>query len=162
MRFQVPQFIEVEDKILGPLTIKQFLFIAAGCGLAFIFWRLLPTVIAFPLIAVSIASGLALAFYKINNRPLIFTIEAAFKYYISSKFYSWKQPKAKTGSLDDLTSGFTPSTIPAISNSKLKDISFNIEVVDKKNELQTGHDRVEKNKLDEFIRQQPESTESVE
>ena len=27
MQYQVPQFIEVEDKIFGPLTFKQFLYI---------------------------------------------------------------------------------------------------------------------------------------
>ncbi|TSC61742.1 MAG: SsrA-binding protein, partial [Parcubacteria group bacterium Athens0416_74] len=32
MQFQVPQFIEVEDKIVGPLTFKQFVFIAGGLG----------------------------------------------------------------------------------------------------------------------------------
>ena len=41
MRFQVPQFIEIEDKIFGPLTIKQFIYIAGGAGLCFILFRFL-------------------------------------------------------------------------------------------------------------------------
>ncbi len=33
MRFEVPQFIDVEDKIFGPFTFKQFLYLAGGAGL---------------------------------------------------------------------------------------------------------------------------------
>ncbi|TSC80302.1 MAG: hypothetical protein G01um101429_152 [Parcubacteria group bacterium Gr01-1014_29] len=31
-QFQVPQFIEVEDKIFGPLTTKQFFYLLGGGG----------------------------------------------------------------------------------------------------------------------------------
>ena len=34
MRFEVPQFIEIEDKIFGPFTWKQFVYLAGGVGLA--------------------------------------------------------------------------------------------------------------------------------
>ena len=33
MEYQVPQFIEVEDKIFGPFTLKQFIYVAGGVGL---------------------------------------------------------------------------------------------------------------------------------
>ena len=32
MQFQVPQFIDVENKIIGPLSLRQFLYLA-GAGL---------------------------------------------------------------------------------------------------------------------------------
>ena len=32
MQFQVPQFIETEDKIVGPFTLRQFIYVA-GAGL---------------------------------------------------------------------------------------------------------------------------------
>ena len=34
MMFSVPQFIDVEDKIIGPLTLKQFIYLAGGAGLS--------------------------------------------------------------------------------------------------------------------------------
>ena len=46
MRFQVPQFIEVEDKIFGPLTLKQFIYLAGAGGLVFVLWRVLPLFVA--------------------------------------------------------------------------------------------------------------------
>ena len=51
MQFQVPQFIEVEDKIFGPLTFKQFVYVAGGAGAAYLFWRILPVYLSLPFIA---------------------------------------------------------------------------------------------------------------
>ena len=76
MNFQVPQFIEIEDKIFGPLTFKQFIYIAGSAGLAFICYAFLPLFIAFIPILIIVAFGLALAFYQVNERPFIFTIES--------------------------------------------------------------------------------------
>jgi len=38
-QFTVPQFIDVEDKILGPITIRQFLILLVGCIVIFISYR---------------------------------------------------------------------------------------------------------------------------
>jgi len=51
MRFQVPQFIEIESKIFGPLTFKQFIYLAGGAGLSFLFYAFLPFFIAVIFIA---------------------------------------------------------------------------------------------------------------
>jgi hypothetical protein len=39
MRYQVPQFIDVEDKVIGPLTIKQFIYLAGGAGMCFVIFH---------------------------------------------------------------------------------------------------------------------------
>ena len=92
MRFQVPQFIEVEDKIFGPLTLKQFIYIAGGAGLSFLVYVLLNSLLlaAIPMIAI-MGISLGLAFYKLNNKPLISIAEYAFKYYLGNKLYIWKK-----------------------------------------------------------------------
>jgi Flp pilus assembly protein TadB len=67
MEYQVPQFIEVEDKIFGPLTLKQFIFVAGGAGLcvtAVLTLHLIGWIIAIPVAIFS----LALAFYKVNSK----------------------------------------------------------------------------------------------
>ena len=80
MRFQVPQFIEVEDKIFGPLTLKQFIYLAGGGGLSFLVYAFLHslTLSLVPIIAIMAVSA-ALAFYKVNNKPFVNVVEAAFK-----------------------------------------------------------------------------------
>jgi hypothetical protein len=49
-QFHVPQFIEVEDKIFGPLTLKQFLYVIGGAGIVFIMYAFLRNFLPFFLI----------------------------------------------------------------------------------------------------------------
>ncbi|OHA58886.1 MAG: hypothetical protein A2571_00695 [Candidatus Vogelbacteria bacterium RIFOXYD1_FULL_44_32] len=133
MNFQVPQFIEVEDKIFGPLTFKQFLYVAGGIGLAFIFYVFLPSLFlsAIP-IALAIGLGAMLAFLKINNRPFIYTFESAIKYYIHSKLYIWnKKPNAQKLTME--TTKQDTAGLPRLSDSKLSDLSWSLDVKDKIN-----------------------------
>ncbi len=132
MRFQVPQFIDVEDKIFGPFTFKQFVYIVGGAGLAFVLWRLLPHFVAVILIAPIGIFAAALAFYKVNNKPFLNIVEAYFRYSFGSKLYIWKKdPKHKktekkaVEALPDL-----PAYLPRLSDSKLKDISWSLDVLD--------------------------------
>ncbi len=131
MRFQVPQFIEIEDKIFGPLTIKQFIYLAGGAGLSFILFRFLPLIIVIPLIVVVLGISIALAFYQVNNKPLLNMAQSAFGYYISSKLYLWKK-KDKTPEKikEDITEASTlpPIYVPKLSQSKLHDLSWSLDI----------------------------------
>lgn len=91
MQFQVPQFIEIEDKIIGPLTIKQFLYIAAMAGLSFIlffmvnfwFWIIMATIL--------MIIGAAFAFVNINGQPLIKIVFSALQFYMRPRLYLWQR-----------------------------------------------------------------------
>lgn len=131
MRFQVPQFIEMEDKIFGPLTIKQFIYIAGGAGLCFILFRFFPLIITIPLGVAVIGFSLALAFYQINNKPLIYIMQSAFGYFFSDKLYLWKKKdkspeKAKTAPVG--LSGQSPLYVPKLSQSKLHDLTWSLDI----------------------------------
>src|SRR3989344_3717953 len=91
MRFQVPQFIEVEDKIFGPLTFKQFIYVAGGGGICVLLFIFLPNFLAL-LISLPVALfAAALAFYKVNGKPFINVVEAFFNYSLTNKLYIWKK-----------------------------------------------------------------------
>jgi len=95
MQFQVPQFIETEDKIIGPLTLKQFLYIAAAGGLSFLLFFALQTwlwVIATTIVGII---AFAAAFIKVNGRNLTLVMFAAFKYAWQPKLYLWRQEAVK-------------------------------------------------------------------
>jgi hypothetical protein len=130
MRFQVPQFIEVEDKIFGPLTLKQFIYLAGGAGLSFVSYRLLPIFIALILIALIMTFSIALAFYKINNKPFINVVEAAFKYYTSSKLYIWKKDHKNPNQIPTTNNDkkYASVMVPKISDSKLKDLTWSLDI----------------------------------
>lgn len=91
MRFQVPQFIETETKIVGPLTWKQFIWVAMGVGLLLILFRLLT---GFWLIFISmivIAVFGALAFLRIEEMTLIEYLMKALGYALGPKKYLFRK-----------------------------------------------------------------------
>ena len=71
-KFIVPQFIEVEDKIIGPITVRQFILILTGGLIMFLLWQFggLISLIAGGVIDIGIFGSLA--FVKINGRPVHF------------------------------------------------------------------------------------------
>ena len=87
MRFQLPQFIETEINIIGPFTLKQFLWIAAGTVFLFLdftlFSGIVAIIIAIPVVAIS---G-ALAFLKIDDMPLINYIANLLSFAFGNKQY---------------------------------------------------------------------------
>lgn len=127
MQFQIPQFIEVEDKIFGPLTFKQFIYLVGGGGISFVIYSVLPFFLAILLIAPVMALSLALAFYKINNKPFIEVMEAAFKYALGGKLYIWKKSE-RAAVHKEAVSAAQNLYVPKISDSKLKDLSWSLDV----------------------------------
>ncbi|EKD49111.1 MAG: hypothetical protein ACD_63C00262G0002 [uncultured bacterium] len=92
MQYSVPQFVEVEDKIIGPLTIRQFLYVLGGVGVLFVIWTLAPSIELFLIPAVPVLGlFLAFAFYKVNGRPFIYFFMAGFKYFIQPKVRLWRR-----------------------------------------------------------------------
>ncbi|MEK7073037.1 MAG: PrgI family protein [Patescibacteria group bacterium] len=68
-QYTVPQFIDVEDKILGPLTTRQFVIILAMFGIDFLLYRLLQLGF-FLLIGIPVfLAAVTLAFAKVNGQP---------------------------------------------------------------------------------------------
>ncbi len=90
-QFQVPQFIDVEDKLFGPLTIKQFVYLAGGGGLIYLYIQLTPQVIAFILALPTAALTLALAFHKINGQSFIKIVQAYVQHLFSAKMFLWQK-----------------------------------------------------------------------
>jgi hypothetical protein len=128
MRYQVPQFIEVEDKIFGPLTLKQFLYVAGGSAIAFIIWNALPSFIA---IFFAVPVGMfffALAFYQYNSRPFIYTVESAFKYFFKDRLYIWKKEKKDPKKQEVEKKEDIKMDIPRMSDSKLKELSWSLDI----------------------------------
>lgn len=96
MRFEVPQFIEVEDKIFGPFTWKQFIYLAGGAGIALVLYLSVPLIV-FALIGIPIAALAGfLAFHQVNNRPFAQFLESLFSYFTNNKLYLWRKDHEQT------------------------------------------------------------------
>ncbi|OGZ16484.1 MAG: hypothetical protein A2494_03950 [Candidatus Lloydbacteria bacterium RIFOXYC12_FULL_46_25] len=132
MQFQVPQFLDVEDKIIGPFTIKQFLYLTGGVGMGYLAMRFIPFV-GMIIALGAVGLGGALGFYKINGKPFIFIIEAGFNYLRSTRLYIWRRREKDDQVTLNLT-GFTPEAhhsggMPiAGAASKLNELTWAMDI----------------------------------
>ena len=132
MRFEVPQFIEIEDKIIGPFTWRQFVYVAGGGGAVVILYLWGLPMVIFLLIALPIA-GLAgaLAFYPVNNRPFSLFLESIFQYLFSKKLYLWRR-RGNTVYGTESADSAIPSSLPNPDGNKtnLASLSRKLELND--------------------------------
>ncbi len=132
MQFHIPQYIDIEDKLIGPLTLKQAIYVGGGLGASYLVLELSPhIVISGPII---FAIGLltwALAFYPKEKlgKPFIEVLEAGFSYALNAKLYTWKKTtkERKLGEEEDFISAQSPLT-PSIRTGTLSSKLFTLDV----------------------------------
>lgn len=130
MQYQVPQFIEVEDKIFGPLTLKQFIYVAGGAGLCAIIILYIPMPFSL-LLALPIAGFAgALAFYKVNGKAFIEIVEAGFNYFLNGRLFLWKKERNATIP-EPVAAPVAPAAASApLTRKKLEDLAWALDVRD--------------------------------
>jgi hypothetical protein len=132
MRFSVPQFIDVEDKIVGPLTLKQAIYTVGSVGLAVglyikmgIFWAI---IFGLPVLFLAFL----LAFVKIHGQPFIHVLYSATFYMIKNKLYLWK--KTSKENIQTNTNKIQKQTIKPtsvrVTQSKLKELAWTLDTKD--------------------------------
>ena len=134
-QYQVPQFIDIEDRIIGPLTLKQFIYLAFAAAILFVFWFIFKfyiwIIVALPITT----AALAFAFLKINDRPFVYFFLAAITYFIKPRLYIFGSapaaPQSKvvlekpSESSSAQQSGATEDK--KITRSKLKDLALSLD-----------------------------------
>lgn len=142
MQFRVPQFIDMEDKVFGPFTLKQFGYMVGAGGISFLLWTFIPVhFIAFLFIVPVVSLFLALAFVKFNNRSFADIMESAFSYYTGAKIYTWKQPelKAEETSVDQVVANTQKEIIIQKTNrDKIHDLALGLDVFDSNSQKDDG------------------------
>ena len=86
-QFTVPQFIYVEDKILGPVTIRQFLIMLGGSVIVFLVYRYGDLGTFVLVLAVVGSLSLMFAFVKVNGQT--------FHYFLLNIIQTTKKPSLR-------------------------------------------------------------------
>jgi len=131
-QFTVPKFIEHKTKIIGPLTLQQFIFVGTAGALAFFLYFVAPFPIFLMAAIVLVGGGTALAFGKIEGRPLPEILKGFFSFLFKPKLYLWRK---KVGPPPKLRKEPAPKpgepkepAVPAVAGkSRLKNLSIHIE-----------------------------------
>ena len=86
-QFTVPQFIDTEDRILGPITVRQFVILLVMFLSIAVFWKVLsfiPFVIA---ALISFSLGSTFAFIRINGMP--------FHFFLLNMIQTFRKPRLR-------------------------------------------------------------------
>jgi hypothetical protein len=136
MEYQVPQFIEVESKIVGPLTFRQFLYIAGAAGMCVILFTYVSILFAVLLSIPIVGFAAALAFYKVNGKPFIEVLEAGLNYYTGAKLLLWKHDEPKATEQGAAAAAAATAEIahaaqagtPRLTRGKLSELAWSLDV----------------------------------
>lgn len=109
-QFVVPQFIDVEDKIIGPITVRQFVILLVGLLFIFIAYKLSDFTLFIFLFVIISGITFIFAFIKINGQP--------FHYFLLNLFQTLRRPRLQIW--DRRVSSEEVSTVLKISKKKKK------------------------------------------
>jgi hypothetical protein len=113
MQYQVPQFIDTEDKVVGPFSLRQFAYVGVAALISGICYFFLQTWLFLIIALVLVGGSLALSFVKINGRPLIKVATSAFYYYWKPQMYVWK-PEHPVATASRRTPNATVQELPPV------------------------------------------------
>lgn len=111
MQFQVPQFIDTEDKVIGPLSLRQFsFFMVAGVFVAILYFTV-TTIVWLFLSFILMTAALLLAFIKVEGLPLYRVLLAMARYMWRPQNYVWQPHNPNKRKVDDMAQ-LTPKGSP--------------------------------------------------
>jgi hypothetical protein len=131
-QFTIPQFIDEEDKILGPITTRQFIIILVMAGVLFLEYKLFD----FSLFLFSglITAGffMAFAFGRINGRPFHFFILNLIQSIFLPKLRLWNKNFGKNTELvqfdaKNIIKSRPPALKAHFNSSRLAELSLIVD-----------------------------------
>lgn len=129
-QFTVPQFIDVESKIIGPITTRQFLIFLGTAAVIGIFYKLfdfsLFLLTGIPILVLAIL----FAFVKINGRPFHFFVISLTRSLRRPGLRVWNNSESEI-SLPEISSvaknEYKPAVKPEFRSSHLADLSLIVD-----------------------------------
>lgn len=136
MQFQIPQFIERELKIVGPLTFKQFLFVGGAglfCVIFYIVFASRSFLLFIAMAIITVAASLALAFVKIGGKNLPTVMVNFLGFLASSRVYLWRKkavlPKiVYKPKIEEKKAAKKEVPLKMVEGGKLQDLSTKLEI----------------------------------
>ncbi|MEA1962866.1 MAG: PrgI family protein, partial [Patescibacteria group bacterium] len=127
-QFTVPQFIDVEDKIIGPITARQFIIMFFGFMLMIVCYKFFDfSLFLGSSIAIFAISGV-FAFFKVNGMP--------FHFFVLNFIQTSKKPKKRVwinegeNIIEDakkIIKEYAPITKKHISASRLSELALIVD-----------------------------------
>lgn len=130
-QFVVPQFIDVEDKIFGPVTVRQFIILLVATGFIFIAYKIADFTLFIFLTLVLGGTALVFAFVKVNGQSFHYAILNIIQTLRRPSLRIWNKIYGKS----ELTRYREEAkvvvvektkTVPKLSYSRIRDLSLTV------------------------------------
>jgi hypothetical protein len=128
MQFVVPQFIEVEAKIIGPISARQFIILLVALGVNFLWYKLFPVYIFLPGIILTCMAACVLAFAKINGQAMHYVLLNLIQTLRRPRLRIWARTEYVEREEDDDEPERAPVVLkPHVSASRLAAMSLMVD-----------------------------------
>lgn len=124
--FQVPQFIDQKPKIVGPLTLSQFFYLAGAGAVSFVSFYAFNLVLWLMITVLVAAVGVGLAFVKVNGQDMASILRAALGYALHPRIYTWQRTFPQTSFSTDETDPIQNIRKHMNFEEKLKSIALSV------------------------------------
>lgn len=131
MQTNVPQFIDVEDKVIGPFTLKQAGYIIGAGIIIYIFYYFFEFGFFIFLSLPIAALAAALAFYRPGERSFISQLKNQAGYLFSPKQYLWKRLPAQDFKAAQEKSRKTNNKKKGLQKSEIKNLKELASILDR-------------------------------
>ena len=128
-QFVVPQFIDVEDKIFGPVTTRQFVILLSAGLILFVVFKLADLTLFIFLAALIGGFALVLAFVKINGQSFHYFLLNIVQTVRRPSRRVWYKSFTKNELVESIKSGKVEMVeavkeIPRMSYNRIRDLSL--------------------------------------
>lgn len=131
-QFTVPQFIDEEDKILGPVTTRQFIILLVAAGFMFVEYKIFDFSLFLVSALITAGAFMTLAFMKINGRPFHFFLLNLIQSLFSPKLRVWNKNFGKVENIiefdyKNIIKTQPPAAKVRFSSSRLAELSLIVD-----------------------------------
>lgn len=119
----------MQDRILGPLTMVQFLYAIIGGGLCYSIFMTVPRPLSYVFVVPLALFTFALSFLKVNERPFLDFFLAAINYYSTPKKRIWHHHAADNLSVTIFEAKAKKSEVQTkhISHEKIEELAGKLD-----------------------------------
>lgn len=123
----------VEDRVIGPFTVKQALYLGGGALLILGARTLFQSFIFYPIAGLIGGLAASLAFLKINEQPFWLVLKNAAFYVIRPRLYTWQKrvPEKPKAVPEKKPNDTIVKSMPKIEASRLSDLAWSLDIKEK-------------------------------
>ena len=131
-QYKVPQDVEADDKLIGPFSFRQFVYIMIAFGLAvacFFLWQIFPLLILIPIPVIIFLGILALPIKK--DQPMETYLSAVVDFYTKPQKRYWMPGQVENSIIITAPKQTEPTHTKGLSQEEVnRRLSFLADVVD--------------------------------